>query len=62
MNALSFLYYYAFLYNCLCFLLYPIIWGNFPIKLQVQWGNFPIKLTYPIIFMGEFSHRGTKRR
>ena len=30
-----------FLFNSLCFLLYPIIWGNFPIKLQAQWGNFP---------------------
>lgn len=43
-NVLSFLYSYAFLLNSLCFLLYPIIWGNFPIKLKVQWGNFPIKV------------------
>ena len=42
--------------NLLLFLLYPIIWGNFPIDIWVQWGNFPTKVTRPIIFMGEFSH------
>lgn len=31
-------------YYLLCFLLYPIIWGNFPINILVQWGIFPINL------------------
>ena len=52
-----FLYYYAFLLNSLCFLLYPIIWGNFPIKLKAQWENFPINVQGGITFLGEFSHR-----
>ena len=42
--------------NLLCFLLYPIIWGNFPIDILVQWGNFPINLQEPITFLGIFSH------
>ena len=38
--------------NLLCFLLYPIIWGNFPIDIWVQWGNFPINVAKPYHFYG----------
>ena len=44
------------------FLLYPIIWGNFPIELKAQWGNFPINMQEPITFLGKFSHQLNKRR
>ena len=52
----TFIYYYAFLYINYDFILYPIIWGNFPIGLNGQWGNFPIKVKQPITSLGIFSH------
>ena len=53
----AFIYYYAFLYINYDFILYPIIWGNFPIDVKGQWGNFPIKVKEGITFLGIYSHR-----